>query len=243
MLCSHVHLVKSDRDYDLLRPLPCRSWSCERCAPARRRQLIQLAALGTPNKCLTLTINAKIGDSPSDRCRILHHSWTILVKRIKRLLKIKQLPYFAFLEKTRAGEAHLHILLRCKFIPQRWISQQMDELCQSPIVWIEAIKSTKKAIAYVTKYVGKAPERFDSGKRYYRSQSYLANVETDDEYLNDKPTYDRVCRNKWQNEWHDRIQAGQAVKVRPDGWYEFWRSGWERLPTGSYIYIGGFADV
>lgn len=85
---------------------------------------------------------------------------------------VKRLHYMAFPEETENGEPHLHILLRTKYIPQRWISQQMKELVNAPIVWIEKVKGPKAAIAYVTKYVTTAPAQFGKSKRYWCSRFY-----------------------------------------------------------------------
>jgi hypothetical protein len=85
---------------------------------------------------------------------------------------VKRLHYMAFPEETEAGEPHLHILLRTKYIPQRWISQQMQNIINSPIVWIEKIKGPRAAIAYVTKYVTKAPAQFGKSKRYWCSRFF-----------------------------------------------------------------------
>jgi hypothetical protein len=120
-----------------------------------------------------------------------------------------KLHYMAFAEETEKGEPHLHILLRTAFIPQSWISQQMKELLQSPIVWIEKIKGVRAAIRYVTKYVTKAPAQFGKSKRYWMSKNYQINKVNADEV----PVFDRsgykvlqqrfqefvseVARNKW----------------------------------------------
>ncbi len=86
--------------------------------------------------------------------------------------RIKKLHYMAFAEETENGEPHLHILLRTVFIPQAWISEQMREIISSPITWIEKIKGPKAAIAYVTKYVTKAPAQFGKSRRYWVSRAY-----------------------------------------------------------------------
>lgn len=102
--------------------------------------------------------------------------------------KIKKLHYMAFAEETKTGEPHLHILLRTVFIPQRWISTQMTEILKSPITFIEKIKGTRAAIAYVTKYVTKAPAQFGKSRRYWVSRWYqlLKRERTK------KPLYDRI---------------------------------------------------
>lgn len=105
-----------------------------------------------------------------------------------RAKRIKKLHYMAFAEETENGEPHLHILLRTVFIPQKWISQQMKQIMQSPIVWIEKIKGPKAAIAYVTKYVTKAPAKFGKSRRYWVSRWYqLIKRERDKRSL-----YDRI---------------------------------------------------
>lgn len=94
---------------------------------------------------------------------------------------VKRLHYMAFAEETKQGEPHLHILLRTKYIPQRWLSQQMAELLNSPVLWIEKIKSVKSTIAYVAKYVTKAPAQFGKSRRYWVSRYYQVN--TPDKHL------------------------------------------------------------
>ena len=102
--------------------------------------------------------------------------------------RIKKLHYMAFAEETENGEPHLHILLRTVYIPQYWISQQMEEIIKSPITWIEKIKGPKGAIAYVTKYVTKAPAQFGKSRRYWVSRWYqLIKRERDKRSL-----YDRI---------------------------------------------------
>lgn len=102
--------------------------------------------------------------------------------------RIKKLHYMAFAEETKNGEPHLHILLRTVFIPQPWIAEQMQEIIQSPITWIEKIKGPRAAIAYVTKYVTKAPAQFGKSRRYWVSRWYqLIKRER-----TKQPLYDRI---------------------------------------------------
>lgn len=105
--------------------------------------------------------------------------------KAKRILK---LHYMAFAEETENGEPHLHILLRTVYIPQAWIAQQMQQIMKSPIVWIERIKGAKSAIAYVTKYVTKAPAKFGKSRRYWVSRAFqLIRKER-----TKQPLYDRI---------------------------------------------------
>ena len=105
-----------------------------------------------------------------------------------RAKRIKKLHYMAFAEETENSEPHLHILLRTVFIPQKWISEQMQEILSSPITWIEKIKGPKAAISYVTKYVTKAPAQFGKSRRYWVSRWYqLIKRER-----TKQPLYDRI---------------------------------------------------
>lgn len=221
MLCSQVQLRRQDLVATTVKILPCGSWNCETCAPHRRKQLMAIAASGSPTICLTLTHVFTPGSNQQEHYKELHNAWRLLVKRILRQFskppeqrwvmehkegglyqdlrylqitrktkakKIKKLHYMAFAEETKNGEPHLHILLRTVFIPQPWIADQMREIIQSPITWIEKIKGPKAAIAYVTKYVTKAPAQFGKSRRYWVSRWYqLIKRERDK-----KPLYDRI---------------------------------------------------
>ena len=225
MLCSEFLLVKPGDGFEDVKPLPCDRWSCPYCAPRRRQALIAQAMAGEPNKILTLTISPKVGTSPTDRRRLLHDAWKRLVKRILRRFKWKRLPYMAFIEKTERGEPHLHILLRCDYIPQRWLSTQMAQMLNSPVVWIEQVKGTAKAIAYVTKYVGKAPAQFGTAKRYWVSRDWLVNQPEAPE----APVFDmtgvRVERVRWSDYSQEKTCARYWRQPQADGWIRFWKPG------------------
>lgn len=102
--------------------------------------------------------------------------------------RIKKLHYMAFAEETENGEPHLHILLRTVFIPQAWISEQMREIIASPVTWIEKIKGARSAIAYVTKYVTKAPAQFGKSRRYWISRWFQLKKRE----RTKQPLYDRI---------------------------------------------------
>jgi len=155
--------------------LPCRCWDCENCGPKRRSQLMAQAASGLPTTLITLTVNPRVGESVNDRLRLLSHSWKLIVKRLRQVKGKDYIQYMAFVEKTKAGEPHLHILARTGWIPQKWLSAVMDELMRSPIVDIRRIQTVRAAVAYVAKYVTKAPAKFGASKRYWQSRAYGLN--------------------------------------------------------------------
>lgn len=251
MWCTTARLVNDGDDYTDTRLLPCRSWRCDHCAPRRRAQLMAVAASGEPNKCLTLTVGPKAGESIVARYKALHNAWKILGKRILRQFAmaphkrwmlttpegyqyqeirswrntVKVMPkeyaklhYMSFAEETKRGEPHIHILLRSPYIPQRWLSQQMQELIKSPIVWVERIKSQRQAIGYVSKYVTKAPAQFGKARRYWVSKEYEVNK---GEY-EPKPRvfrqFVRVVRQRFEEFAEQVIVKGLLPYPLADGW-------------------------
>jgi hypothetical protein len=258
MLCAQFILRKRGSDPEEIRPLPCRSWGCEYCAPARRRQLMAQAAAGEPNKLLTLTVNINTGETPGERRDMLHLAWKNLVKRINRQFQlkperrwqlqttnrsaekeaqvrrittktapgeIKTVPYFAFLERTKRGEPHLHILLRLPFVPQDWLSEQMQDLLRSPVVWIEAIKGAPHAVAYVTKYITKAPAQWGNKKRYWQSRNWQINKGDDSETTFERCRDVELLRTPWREYAQNRVRERWTFEETADGWFRLWRPG------------------
>lgn len=174
MLCRELSLVKETTGRGIAIPLVCRAWNCDYCRPMRKRQLVELAKRGNPNRLVTLTAAPGAGVSPAARAKALARAWRLVCKRIKRLHPGQPLEYLAVFEATKRGEPHLHILCRSGFIPQAWLSDQMREIMRSPIVDVRQVKNAKVAAAYVAKYIGKAPHHFATCKRYWTSKNWAA---------------------------------------------------------------------
>jgi len=171
--CGENSLVNHSPELSLAVTLFCNSWSCEQCNERRQTKLIAQALSGRPTLFLTLTANPMFGDSPADRLKALAKSWRLFVQNYRRHAPNKPLEYLVTVEETKAGEPHLHILIRGRFIPQAVISQWMSDHMDSPIVFIERIKNARKAARYVAKYVAKKPAQFDRSKRYWQSTAYV----------------------------------------------------------------------
>ena len=152
--------------------LRCRSWGCPNCHDDRTKQLIALALSGAPTTFITLTVNPAWGASKADRARRLVDSWRTIVKLVKKRYGYSTLPYFCVFEATKAGEPHLHILARVKYIDQKWLSKQMKLLMNAPIVDIRRVKNKNKLAFYVSKYCGKEPHRFATCKRYWTTRDW-----------------------------------------------------------------------
>lgn len=139
------------------------------------------AAAGNPNRFITLTINPSVGSNPEHRLRLLARAWRLIVKRLRRQHPQTDIAYLAVVEGTKRGEPHLHILYRGPYIAQRWLSEAMDGIAESPIVDIRRVRDPNQVVRYVAKYITKRPAQFGTSKRYWRTQNYEPPEEPDPE--------------------------------------------------------------
>jgi len=171
-LCGGWTLVRHRGPYTRGITLWCRSWSCPDCAPRRRAALKRLALKGKPTKFLTLTMKDGIAGEPADHALLLSAAFRNLVKRWRRYKRGHDIQFLAVFEPTKSGRPHLHVMLRAPYTDQRWLSRQMADLLDSPIVDIRAITDRRKVARYVAKYITKSNVRFGTAKRYWCSPSY-----------------------------------------------------------------------
>lgn len=133
-----------------------------------------------------------------------------------------RLPYMAFLEATEAGEPHLHILLRCPYVPQDWIAEQMADMLGSPVCDIREIRGTRAAVTYVTKYVTKAPAQFGNTRRYWISKGWEVEPRSQDERQPGPARFVSVRRKNYL-EWIAEISDPLTRKdLMADGWVRVW---------------------
>lgn len=193
--------------------------------PRRLAQLKRSAREGHPTTFITLTVNAQRGQSPEDRAQELVEAMRVMFKRARRKFRKEKLEYLAVFEETKRGEPHLHILARAPFIPQKWLSDQMDELIQAPIVDIRRVGSAWGAARYVAKYVAKGPKSFGTLKRYWQTPGY--NPVSDEE---------RSRRREFGSGWSVEKQSIYLLSEdwRKMGYHVEWLSDTEIavVPTG-----------
>lgn len=180
MFCRDFSIVNENIETLHIDPLLCRSWGCDFCRPARKKTVCRQAAAGDPLIFVTLTVNPSWGDSPEMRARMLVEGWRTFVTKGKPWHGYDQIPYFVVFEATKRGEPHLHILCRVPWIDQPLLSAFMAFWMDAPIVWIDKVTSRRNASRYVSKYIGKAPGKFGSCKRYWQTQNYQTPVEEDE---------------------------------------------------------------
>lgn len=151
--CGHGCVVGYDNatDKTYIFPLVCRRWDCEKCGPIKRYITAQKMQSGCPDKFITLTFKARPGFTPQDVLDLMKAAWPKLVKCIRR--EFGSFEYGLGWELHKSGSPHAHILARCGYIPQRWLSAQCDRLLGSPVVDIRKVKNPAHAARYVTKYI------------------------------------------------------------------------------------------
>lgn len=172
MKCGITGFVKQIGDTGQLMRFRCNCWKCDTCQKRLRRRLIARAKKGKPDKLITLTVNPAAFETKDEAAAALSSAWRRARQQLKRHHGHDDIQFLAVFEEHKSGWPHLHILVRSKFIPQRWLSRYMRERIASPIVDIRKIKSASHAAIYVAKYIAKAPQRFMGTKRYWTSQNW-----------------------------------------------------------------------
>ncbi len=176
-ICGEKTITCGDDTMITASVMRCKSWECETCFEYRLHLLKQLAASGKPTTFITLTASPAAGDTAAAAARSLVHAWRMIVQRAKREGVIDSIQYLCVFEETKQGRPHLHILARCGYVPQQWLSDRMQEYARSPIVDIRAIRDAGQAAAYIAKYVSKGPARYDGTKRYWRSMHWVVDAD------------------------------------------------------------------
>lgn len=203
--CEHERIAVS---------LACRAWTCPDCAEKRKAGLIAQAIGGNPRTFLTLTIRRDDHSNPKEAARQLAHAWRCLRLRWMRRKKLKHLPFIAVFEKHKSGWPHLHILMRSGYMDQKWISAQMQDLINSPVIDIRLARNAAQCAAYCAKYCGKDPEKFGHCKRYWQSKDY--DQRPPNEKQKKHPNHGTWHREDWRiqiivEEW---TIAGLAIEWR-----------------------------
>lgn len=142
--------------------LHCKSWRCPVCGPRKADEWARLAAIGKPERFVTLT---RVGSTPAE----LYARLKVLVKAIRREGWV--IEYLAAVEVKRAG-AHLHMLQKGDYLPQRWLSAEWEKIGGGRVVDIRAIGDRAGAARYIFKYALKQGEYWPGRKVRY-SKGYF----------------------------------------------------------------------
>lgn len=150
----------------------CKGWDCVDCSAVKKRKLRRQILAGEPNKFATFTLRPLAGEYPVEMRKRLSACFNIFIRRTKRHFNLKSLPFLAVVEAHESGFPHIHVFLRCDFIPQKWIKRAWQEITGAFKVDIRQIRNQNGAARYATKYVTKAPARYLKMPRYWSSRDW-----------------------------------------------------------------------
>lgn len=195
MYCSEWALVKIQFDHAIVEPLKCKCWTCDECRPGRTRRLVEEAKRGKPTLFITLTSKRRADLTAAQAAVLLAHAWRKVRREYMREHGKGSIPFLAVFEQTKRGWPHIHIVARCKWLSQKWLSKRMKALHDSPVVDVRRVYGVTKVAHYVSKYISKNPYRFEGTKRYWRSLDYLfPEVEDDPDPWDDVPFWHVVMQ-------------------------------------------------
>lgn len=133
----------------------------------RVRRLYQrfFTGLGLEGRLRFLTLTSS--DAAVAAHRDIHRDWEVLLKRIRRLW-----GHFEYIgvQEIMSDRVHLHIVFRGSYMEQQHISHLWEQIHQSPVVYIEAVRrgACEKLGRYLAKYLAKS-----MCNRYWASHGWV----------------------------------------------------------------------
>lgn len=195
-------------------PIRCKRWTCDFCRWRNLANLRARANLGRPTTFITLTSPRWAGETPKQCHDRMRPKLAQLVTKIRR--HFGNFEAAIFLEETKTGFPHWHLLARCTWIPQKWLSKEWHKLTGAYIVDIRAIDQTTDAVAYVCKYVTKTTRK-PQAERLGRAVSYTKGYARLPRAERDKAWFWALLKH---TEWTDlraRLQREYEEAVAADG--------------------------
>lgn len=153
--CEDHSIVGIDGRRARVTALRCRRWTCEFCAPRLRRRMVARALAGFIHgqRVRMFTLTAPASDTVERSYDELARRWNRFREQLRRDFPGMRFEYFKVTERQARGHAHLHVLCRGGFIPQRWLSASAAKAGFGFVADIRQVG--KKAAKYVGKYLAK----------------------------------------------------------------------------------------
>lgn len=149
-------------------PLPCGTWSCPVCGPAKAFRLGVLAGAARPQRFVTLS---RVGPD----LQVVHQRLKTLSKALRR--SGYGWEYLAVPEVHQNGFWHLHLLQKGDFIPQQVLSHRAESAGMGRVVDIRRISDGQEVPKYLCKYLTKQTlsaeiARSKKSKRFRTSRGF-----------------------------------------------------------------------
>lgn len=123
--CQDTTLVGVSGRRARVTALRCRRWSCEWCAKRLRAKMVAHAHAGfiRGQRVRMFTLTAPGNEGVEQSYDQLARRWKRFRESLRRRFPGARFEYFRVTERQGRGHAHLHVLSRGPFIPQRWLSE------------------------------------------------------------------------------------------------------------------------
>lgn len=172
MFCGETSIVATSNFGQVAMPVKCKRWGCPNCVEWKANCLMARCIEGRANRFITITCREGQFGSKEANAAAIAKAWRTAVQRWRRSKNYHRCEYICVFEPHENGWPHLHVLWKGHWIDQKWLSRQMQELLNSPIVHVSKIKGARSAAFYVGKYFSKEPEKFGNSKRYWTSKNW-----------------------------------------------------------------------
>lgn len=218
--CGSGVILCIDRETDTLIAMPtyCHRWDCDHCAQVRVRKARAMAAAGKPQRRLTLTTRPRPWMSLRNAIRWWRKCFTKFLRELRKIFG--PTPYMAFLELTKAGWPHLHVLIRGCYMPQRMLSNIWLWITGSFKVHVQGVDNSWKAVEEASKYYLKSAQAIHAAcphtPVYTMSRDWLP----DDWREGDRPQgsfqFFAFCRIPWEDALDVLERLGATLAPAPD---------------------------
>lgn len=160
----------------------CSSYFCDTCAKRKQRKLQnRLKNLKINGRLRFLTLTLSTNDyTPEESLSKISEMFNDFCHRLRHLGY--KFQFFKIIELTKHHQAHLHILINC-FLPRVTVLMLWKSITGSYMVDIREVKSHKKAVEYLTKYMTKTVSAMSNylffimrKRRYSCSQNFFSEV-------------------------------------------------------------------
>lgn len=145
--------------------MPCGSWTCSKCGPAKVYRLSRLVAAADAERFVTLS---KVGPD----LQTVYRRLQTLSQALRR--RGYTWEYLAVPERHQNGSWHLHLIQRGDYIPQKVLSERAESAGMGRVVHIRKIQEPKQAARYLVKYMSKEilSPAFKHTRRYRTSRGF-----------------------------------------------------------------------